>query len=130
MISEHGSDRTGSTKTAAVGVPRRRIPPRGCSLCMVASIGMTAIAISGCAVSDDGPRTTRTRHVGDFTQIDNRDSVDVRLQVGQPLRVRVRAGRNVIADVHTQVRDGILQVTFDHDGIRPRDVFVDAPCPD
>jgi hypothetical protein len=47
---------------------------------------LAALALAGCSVGDDGPRTTHTRDVAAFTRIDNRDSVDVRLHVGEPQR--------------------------------------------
>ena len=90
---------------------------------------LAAFAVAGCDIADDGPRTTQTRDVADFTRIDNRDSVDIRLRVGEPQRVRVRAGEKVIDDVRTEVRDGTLRVTFDHDGWGGDDVIVEASVP-
>jgi hypothetical protein len=90
---------------------------------------LAALAVAGCSVGDDGPRTAQTRDVADFTRIQNRDSVDVRLSVGEPQRVRVRAGKNVIDDVHTEVRDGTLYLTFDHDGFGGSDVVVQVSVP-
>jgi hypothetical protein len=101
-------------------------PPR--SLLLVPTV-IAALALAGCAVGDDGPRTTQTRDVAQFTRIDNRDSVDVRLRVGERQRVRVRAGEKVIDDVGTEVRDGTLQLTFDHDGWGGGDVVVEAFVP-
>ena len=91
---------------------------------------LAALALAGCTIGDDGPRTTQTRDVSDFTRIDNADSVDVRLRVGEPQRVRVVAGEKVIDDVRTEVRDGTLRVTFDHDGFGGSDVVVDASVPE
>lgn len=90
---------------------------------------VVALALAGCSIGDDGPRTTQTRNVADFTRIDNRDSVDVRLHAGEPQRVRVRAGEKVIDDVRTEVRDGTLQITFDHHGFGAGDVVVEASVP-
>jgi len=87
------------------------------------------VVLTGCRFGDDGPRTTQTRDVADFTRLDNRDSVDVRLHVGEPTRVRVLAGDKVIDDVRTEVRDGTLHVTFDHDGFGYSDVVVEASVP-
>jgi hypothetical protein len=92
-------------------------------------VAAAALALAGCSIGDDGPRTTQTRDVADFTRIDNRDSVDVRLYVGEPQQVRVRAGENVIDDVRTVVRDGTLELTFDHDGFGGNDVVVEASVP-
>jgi Putative auto-transporter adhesin, head GIN domain len=92
-------------------------------------IPIAALALAGCAIGDDGPRTTQTRNVADFARIDNRDSVDVRLTVGEPQQLRVRAGEKVIGDVGTEVRDGTLVVTFDHDGFGGDDVVVEASVP-
>ena len=44
--------------------------------------------------------------------------------------MRVRAGEKVIDDVRTEVRDGTLQVTFDHDGFGGSDVVVEASVPE
>jgi hypothetical protein len=96
------------------------------SLLLVPAV-IAALVLAGCA---DGPRTTQTREVGDFTRIDNRDSVDVRLHVGEPKRVRVSAGEKVIDDVDTVVRDGTLEVTFDHDGFGGSDVVVEVSVPE
>ena len=54
---------------------------------------IAALALAGCTVGDDGPRTSQTRDVADFTRIDNHDSVDVRLHVGEPQRVRSAPAR-------------------------------------
>jgi hypothetical protein len=93
------------------------------------AIAVLVLALAGCSVGDDGPTTTQTRDVADFTRIDNRDSVDVRLQVGQRQRVRVSAGEKVIDDVDTEVRDGTLHLTFDRDGFGGGDVIVEASVP-
>ncbi|WP_028066843.1 head GIN domain-containing protein [Solirubrobacter soli] len=88
-----------------------------------------AIALTGCDLADDGARVSQTRDVDTFTKIDNDSSVDVRLHVGEPQRVRVRAGEKVIDDVHTDVRDGVLRVRFDHSGFGGRHVVVEASVP-
>ena len=89
-----------------------------------------AIVLAGCSLGDDGPRTAQTRDVAAFTRVDNRDAVDLRLHAGEPQRVVVRAGEKVIGDVHTEVRDGTLQVTFDHHGFDFDDVVVEASVPE
>jgi hypothetical protein len=43
--------------------------------------------------------------------------------------VQVSAGEEVIDDVRTSVRDGVLHVTFDHRGFGGGDVVVDASVP-
>ncbi len=85
-----------------------------------------AVALAGCGLEDDGPPATQTRHVAAFTRLDNPDSVDVRLVVGEPQRVRVRAGEKVVDDVRTDVRDGTLHVSYDHHGWGGDDVVVEA----
>lgn len=88
---------------------------------------LPVLAVAGCSMSDDGEPTSQTREVPAFTRVANDDSVDVRLHAGaaaQPLRVR--AGDKVIDDVHTEVRDGTLHVTFDHTGWGSPDVTVEA----
>ena len=88
---------------------------------------IAALALTAC---DDGPTTTQARDVAAFTRIDNRDSVDVRLRVGEPQRVRVRAGEKVIDDVRTEVRDGTLEIAFDRDGFGGSDVEVEVSVPE
>jgi hypothetical protein len=90
---------------------------------------LAAVAFAGCSIGDDGPRTSQTRDVASFTRVDNPGSVDVRLHVGAPQHVEVRAGEKVIDDVRTEVRDGTLRVTFDHDGFGGDDVIVEASVP-
>ncbi|HEX5619020.1 MAG TPA: head GIN domain-containing protein [Solirubrobacteraceae bacterium] len=90
---------------------------------------IAAVALTGCSIGDDGPRRTQTRDVASFTRVDSDSSVEVRLHVGEPRRVRVRAGEKVIDDVATEVRDGTLHVTFDHDGWGGNDVVVEASVP-
>jgi Putative auto-transporter adhesin, head GIN domain len=90
---------------------------------------IAVLVLAGCAVGDDGPRTSQTRDVGAFTRIDNRDSVDVRLRVGEAQHVEVRAGEKVIDDVGAEVSDGTLELTFDHDGWGGGDVVVEASVP-
>jgi hypothetical protein len=85
-----------------------------------------AVALAGCGLEDDGPPTSQTRDVAAFTRLENPGSVDVRLIVGEPQKVRVRAGKKVIDDVRTDVRDGTLRITFDHHGWGGDDVVVEA----
>ena len=75
-------------------------PPRRVLL-LAAAVTTAAVAVTGCSIGDDGPRTSQTRDVPAFTRIDNADSVDVRVHVGEPQRVRVRAGEKVIDDIRT-----------------------------
>ena len=96
-------------------------------LCLpLLAVALAALALAGCTIGDDGPRTTQTRNIAEFTRIDNRDAVDVELRVGEPQRVRVHAGAKVIDDVQTDVRNGTLQVTFDRLSFGGGDVVVEA----
>src|SRR3954447_3158176 len=90
---------------------------------------VAVLALAGCSVGDDGPRTTQTRDVPAFTRVANAGSVDVRLHAGERRRVVVLAGEKVIDDVRTEVHDGTLQVTFDHDGFGGGNVTVAASVP-
>lgn len=103
-------------------LPARRILP------LLPAAAATA-ALAGCAIEDGGPRTAQTRHVAGFTRIENLDSADLRVHVGAPQRVEVRAGRHVIDDVHTVVRGGTLQVTFDHGGFWHKGAEVEISVP-
>jgi hypothetical protein len=91
---------------------------------------VAALVLAGCGIGDDGPRTTQTRDVAPFTRIDNDDSVDVRIHVGERRRVQVRAGEKVIDDVRTEVRDGTLELTFDDDGFGDSEAVVDVSVPE
>jgi hypothetical protein len=99
--------------------------PRRAAL-LLALLAVAIPPLTGCTIGDDGRRTTQTRDVAGFTRIDNEDSVDVRLRVGEPQHVRVRAGEKVIDEVQTEVRDGMLTITFDHDGFGESEVVVEA----
>ena len=90
---------------------------------------VVAVTIAGCAIGDDGPRVSQTRDVAGFTRVDNQGSVDLRLHAGEPQRVRVLAGRKVVDDVRTEVRDGTLQISFDHHGFGGGNVAVEATVP-
>jgi hypothetical protein len=90
---------------------------------------IAALALTACSVGDDGPRTTQTRDVAAFTRVENSDSVDVRLHVGERRRVVVLAGEKVIDDVRTEVHDGTLRVTYDHHGFGGDEVTVEASVP-
>jgi hypothetical protein len=102
-------------------LPTRRI--------LLAAGAAAAVALAGCSLGDDGPQTSEEREVGAFTRIANSDSVDVRLRVGEPQGIVVRAGQKVIDDVGTEVHDGTLHVTFDHRGFGGDDVTVEASVP-
>lgn len=101
--------------------------PRRALLLLAAVAGL---ALAGCSVGDEGPRTTQARDLDAFTRVENGGSVDVRLKVGERQRVRVVAGEKVIDDVRTEVRDGTLEVTFDHDGFWGDDAIVEASVPE
>jgi hypothetical protein len=95
----------------------------------LAPIILAALVVAGCDVGDDGPRTSQTRDLAGFTRVENQTSVDLRLRVGERQSVRVLAGENVIDDVGTEVREGTLHVTFDHEGLGGRDVDVEVTVP-
>jgi putative autotransporter adhesin-like protein len=90
---------------------------------------LAALVLAGCSIGDDGPHRTQTRDVAAFTRVDTDSSVELRLHVGETRRLQVRAGEKVIDDVGTEVRDGTLHVTFDHDGWGGNDVVVEASVP-
>ena len=90
---------------------------------------LPALAFAGCSFGDDGPRTAQNRAVAGFTRVEDEGSPDVHLHVGSPQRVQVHAGRKVIGDVHTEVRDGTLHVSYDHHGFGGGGVTVEAWVP-
>jgi hypothetical protein len=96
---------------------------------LVLPVAVAVIALTGCSLGDDGPRTAQTREVPAFTRVENPGSADVQLHVGRSQRVRVRAGEKVIDDVRTEVRGGTLHVLYDHHGLGGDDVVVEASVP-
>jgi hypothetical protein len=92
-------------------------------------VALAVLALAGCGFEDDGTRIAQTRNVDAFTRVENRDSVDVRLHVGVPQRVRVLAGDKVIDDVQTEVHGDTLEVRFDHHGFGGSAVTVEADVP-
>jgi len=54
------------------------------------------------------------------------DQVDVEVRSGDARRVVVRAGEKVIGDVRTEVRDGVLYVSYDGPGVRDGRLLVEA----
>jgi hypothetical protein len=88
------------------------------------------VAVTGCGLVDNGPRTSEDRDVATFSRIDDDGAVDVRVHVGDgPQRVQVSAGKKVLGDVKTEVRDGTLKIDFDHHGLTGGDVDVEAWVP-
>ena len=85
--------------------------------------------MGACSIADDGPRVTQARKVAPFVRVVNDSSVVLRLRVGEPRSVRVRAGVEVMDAVKTSVRDGTLHVTFDHDGFDQSDPVLDISIP-
>src|SRR4051812_14316677 len=83
--------------------------------------------LAGCGARDPGPPVDQTRDVSAFTRIETAGSIELRVRVGEPQDVQVRAGRNVIGDVRTEVRDGTLHVEDDDAG--DDDVVVEATVP-
>lgn len=90
-------------------------------------VAVAAIALAGCAAGDDGPKTTEDRKVAEFTRVATQGPADVRIRVGQSQRVRVVAGEKMIDDVHTDVRDGVLDVSFERR--RSGEVVVEVDVP-
>src|SRR5215211_2349172 len=88
-----------------------------------------ATLLAGCIGIDAGPTTTDHRDVAAFTRIKAEDQVDVRLRGGERRRLHVRAGEKVIDDVHTEVRDGTLYVSYDGPGIRDGRLVVEVGAP-
>ena len=91
---------------------------------------VAALALAGCGIEDDGPPRTQTRDVGAFTRIANEDSLDVRVHVGEQRRVVVHGGEDVIDDVGVEVRDGTLEISFDHHGWGGNSASVDVSVPE
>jgi Putative auto-transporter adhesin, head GIN domain len=71
---------------------------------------LLGVLAAGCDARDAGPATTETRDVSAFSRVEAEDGVDVHVVVGGAPGLRVRAGRNVIEDVRTEVERGTLRV--------------------
>ena len=85
---------------------------------------------AGCVGIDAGPTTSDARDVAAFTRVRADDRVDVTLRTGEQRRVVVRTGEKVIDDVHTEVRGGVLNVSYDGPGIRDGRILVEATAPE
>src|SRR5690242_2444000 len=96
------------------------------SLILLLPAAAVAVALSACGA---GPATEESRSVGDFDRVEAQDGVDVRLHLGQDREVSVRAGENVIEDVHVKVSDGTLRVWHDDIGWLSGDITVDVRVP-
>lgn len=86
-----------------------------------------AILLAGCGAGYDGQKTTDVRQVAEFAGITTNGPADVRIRVGQARHVQVIAGDNAIDDVHTDVRDGVLEISFDRH--RSGEVVVEVDVP-
>ena len=98
-------------------------------IALILPVAAATFALTGCIGVDAGPTTTQARDVASFTRLKAEDQVDVNLRVGEPRRVRVRAGEKVIGDVHTEVGDGALYVSYDGPGIREGRLLVEVTTP-
>jgi putative autotransporter adhesin-like protein len=98
-------------------------------IALILPVAAATLALTGCIGIDAGPTTTQMREVGAFTRVKAEDQVDVNVRVGEPRRVRVRAGEKVIHDVRTEVRDGTLYVSYDGPGIRDGRLLVEVATP-
>jgi hypothetical protein len=104
-------------------------------LLLVIAVGAIVVGgtggLRGVRVGGAGAATTQTRQVPSFTGIDALGSAKVNVSVGGTQSVVVHAGRNLIDQVTTDVRSGVLQI-----GMRPGmrlfsggDVTVDITVP-
>ena len=97
--------------------------PRSLLLVPAAAV---AVALSACGA---GPATEEPRSVGAFDRVEAEDGVDVRVHLGEDRAVSVRAGENVIDDVHAKVSDGTLRVWHDDVGWFAGDITIDVRVP-
>lgn len=65
-------------------------------------------------VTSTGPMDREERYVGDLHAIDLDDRVDVILEVREQGTVEVEAGRNLLGQVITEVKDGVLRIRNDN----------------
>jgi hypothetical protein len=78
---------------------------------------VSAMVVTGCGVRvNDGPTVHQDRAVAPFQRIALDGSPDVDVVLGDHTRVVVRAGRDVVGQIRTEVRDGTLHIDReDHD---------------
>ena len=98
-------------------------------IALILPVAAATLALTGCIGVDAGPTTSQTRDVDAFTRLKAEDEVDVNLRVGEPRRLRVRAGEKVIDDIRTEVRDGTLYVSYDGPDIREGRLLVEVAAP-
>ena len=91
---------------------------RGMRSLILLPAALAAVALAGAALRRRRPAPHPDPRRRGFTRVDPDSSVDLRLHVGEPQRVRVRAGEKVIDDVgHRGARRHAAR-HFDHDGLR------------
>lgn len=97
---------------------------------LLPALGATLV-LGACSFdTDPGPQVAQDRAVGSFTRVDTRGAVDVRLRAGEPKSLQVRAGRDVIDDVRTEVRYGTLRIWLDGDHVHAGRTVVDVGAPE
>jgi hypothetical protein len=83
-------------------------------LLLVIAVGAIVVAgtggMRGIRFGGAGAATTQTRQVPSFTGVDVLGSAQVHVRVGGAQSVVVRAGSNVIDEVTTDVRSGVLEI--------------------
>jgi len=64
----------------------------------------------GC-LSSTGSETTNEREISDFRHIQVWDNIDVQITQAAENHLRVKAGKNIIKNVETEIQDGILIIS-------------------
>src|SRR5262245_27723813 len=74
------------------------------------------LACTGCtlsAVSGNGRRESEQREVGEFTGLQCRSSLDVKVKQGEAFAVTVNADSNLLGLIETRVIGGVLRIDTD-----------------
>ena len=84
------------------------------------AIPLCVLLLAGCqreqwddCITSTGPKSEEVRAVGNFTSVDIQDRIDLVLESRAEGSIAVEAGRNLIGQVRTDVRDGVLYIESD-----------------
>lgn len=82
-------------------------------LALGAMLLCSVCALSACKDRDDGAEQTETRSLSGFSAIDLKGGSDLDIQVGKAESVTVRASRETLAHLRTEVKDQTLVIRRD-----------------
>lgn len=73
------------------------------------------LSLSCNVITGNGVIKEESRQVPDFTEVENSGSIDVEIQPGTEIGVKIVSDENIIPYVVTEVKSGVLQIHFKRD---------------